>query len=98
MELASPKSKHICNSHKRTHKPKIAKELALPTQRKIVFKKFPNALKQIKIHRQTTRQTQQIMTQKINIDKTYSNTVDRRPAGNSTYKKIGGSVLRMTVL
>jgi hypothetical protein len=28
------------------------------------------------------------MTQKINIDKTYSNTVDRRPAGNITYKKL----------
>jgi hypothetical protein len=28
------------------------------------------------------------MTQKLNIDKTYSNTVDRRPAGNSTYKKL----------
>ena len=30
----NPKSKHICNSHKPTHKPKIAKELeelALPT-------------------------------------------------------------------
>jgi hypothetical protein len=24
-------SKHICNSHKPTHRPKIAKELALPT-------------------------------------------------------------------
>ena len=39
------KSKHICNSHKPTHSPKIAKELALPTQTKIVFKKFPNASK-----------------------------------------------------
>ena len=27
------------------HRPKIAKELALPTQTKIVFKKFPNASK-----------------------------------------------------
>jgi hypothetical protein len=36
------------------HRPKIAKELALPTQRKIVFKKFPNASKKIKIHRHTT--------------------------------------------
>jgi len=28
------------------------------------------------------------MTQKLNIDKAYSHTVDRRPAGNSTYKKL----------
>jgi hypothetical protein len=28
------------------------------------------------------------MTQKLNINKTYSDTVDRRPAGNSTYKKL----------
>jgi hypothetical protein len=49
MELANPKSKHICNSHKPTHRPKIAKELALPMQTKIVFKKFPNASKKIKI-------------------------------------------------
>jgi len=28
------------------------------------------------------------MTQKLNTDKAYSDTVDRRPAGNSTYKKL----------
>jgi hypothetical protein len=28
MELANPKSKHICNSHKLTHRPIIAKEYA----------------------------------------------------------------------
>jgi hypothetical protein len=28
---SSPKNKHICNSHKLTHYPKIAKELALPS-------------------------------------------------------------------
>jgi hypothetical protein len=28
------------------------------------------------------------MTQKLNIDKTYSDTVNRRSAGNSTYKKL----------
>ncbi|MFN8323679.1 MAG: hypothetical protein U0T74_13540 [Chitinophagales bacterium] len=31
----NPKSKHICNSHKPTHRPKIAKELTLPTQTKL---------------------------------------------------------------
>ena len=49
---------------------------------KIVFKKFSNASKKIKIHQQTPRQTKQTMTQKLNIDKTYSNIVDRRPAPN----------------
>jgi hypothetical protein len=28
------------------------------------------------------------MTQKLNIDKAFNDTVDRRPAGNSTYKKL----------
>ena len=67
---------------------KHSKELALPPQTKIVFKKFPNASKKIKIHRHTDQQTQQTMTIKLNIDRAYSDTVDRRPAGNSTYKKL----------
>jgi hypothetical protein len=66
---------------------KIAKELALPTQTKIVFKKFLNASKKIKIHQHTARQTQQTMTRKLNIDKAYSITTDRRPAGNSGFAK-----------
>ena len=45
-------------------------------------------LKKIKIHRHTAQQTQQTMTRKLNNDKSYSDTVDRRPAGNSTYKKL----------
>jgi hypothetical protein len=84
---ANLKSKHICNSHKPSHRPKIAKELALPTQRKIVFKKFPNASKKIKIHRHTALQTQQTMTLKPNIYKAYNDTVDRRPVGNSGFAK-----------
>jgi hypothetical protein len=55
---------------------------------KIGFKKFSNALKKIKLHQRTARQTRQTMTQKLNINKPYSDTVDRRPAGNSTYKKL----------
>jgi hypothetical protein len=54
---------------------------------KIVFKKFPNASKKIKIHRHTDQQTQQTMTLKLNIDKAYNDTVDRRPAGNSGFAK-----------
>ena len=54
---------------------------------KIVLKKFPNASKKIKIHRHTARQAQQTMTRKLNIDKGYSDTVDRRPAGNSGFAK-----------
>jgi hypothetical protein len=73
--------------HKPTHRPKLAKELALPTQTKIVFKKFPNPSKKIKIHQHTAQQTQQTMTPKLNIDKAYNATVDRRPAGNSGFAK-----------
>ena len=54
---------------------------------KICFKKFANASNKIKIHRHTARQTQQKMTQKLNINKAYSDTVDRRPAGNSGFAK-----------
>jgi hypothetical protein len=72
--------------HKPTHRPKIAKELALPTQTKLFLKNFPT-LKKIKIHRHTARQTQQTMTRKLNIDKAYNDTVDRRPAGNSGFAK-----------
>jgi hypothetical protein len=66
---------------------KIAKELALPTQKKIVFKKFPNASKKIKILQHTVLKTQKTMTRKLNIDKAYSDTTDRRPAGNTGFAK-----------
>ena len=55
---------------------------------KIVFKKFPPASKKTKIHRHTAIQTQQTMTRKLNIDKVYSDTVDRRPAGNTGLAKV----------
>jgi len=61
---------------------KKCKRACFATANKIVFKKFPNASKKIKIHRNTARQTQQRMTRKLNIDKTYNDTTDRRPAGN----------------
>ena len=54
---------------------------------KIVFKKFPTLQKKIKIHQHTDRQSQQTMTRKLNIDKAYNDTVDRRPAGNSGFAK-----------
>jgi hypothetical protein len=60
----------------------------LPTQTKLFLKNFPTLQKKIKIHQHTARQTQQKMTRKLNINKAYSGTVDRRPAGNSTYKKL----------
>jgi len=46
------------------------------------FKKNFQCFKKIKIHRHSARQTQQTMTRKLNIDKAYNDTVDRRPAGN----------------
>jgi hypothetical protein len=61
---------------------KNCKRACFATADKIVFKKFPNASKKIKIHRHTARQTQQTMTRKLNIYKAYSDTTDRRPAGN----------------
>ena len=66
---------------------KNCKRACFATADKIVFKKFPNASKKIKIHQLTARQTQQTMTRKLNIDKAYNDTVDRRPAGNSGFAK-----------
>ena len=80
------KSKHICNSHNPTHRPKIAKELALPPQTKLFLKNFPT-LQKIKIHRHTARQTKQTMKEKLNIDKGYIDTKEGRPAGNSGFAK-----------
>jgi hypothetical protein len=56
----------------------------------LFLKNFPT-LKKIKIHQHTARQTQQKMTLKLNIDKAYSDTVDRRPAGNSGLAKVAVS-------
>jgi hypothetical protein len=58
-----------------------------PPKEKLFLKNFPPT-KKIKTHRHTARQTQQTMTRKLNIDKAYSDTVDRRPAGNSGFKKL----------
>ena len=66
---------------------KNCKRACLANADKIVFKKFPNASKKIEIHQHTARQTQQTMTRKLNIDKAYNDTVDRRPAGNSGLAK-----------
>jgi hypothetical protein len=66
---------------------------------KIVFKKFPNASKKIKIYQHTARQTKQTMTKKLNIDKRYIDTKEGRPAGNSVYVAIAGEVVnRRSVL
>jgi hypothetical protein len=35
----------LCNSHKPSHSPKIAKELAFPTQTKLFLKNFPTLQK-----------------------------------------------------
>jgi len=66
---------------------------------KIVFKKFPNASKKIKIHQHTARQTHQTMIRKLNIDKGYIDTKEGRSAGNSVYVAIAGEVVnRRSVL
>jgi hypothetical protein len=41
----SNKIKHICNSHIPEHRPKISKELALPTQPELVKKNSPTLQK-----------------------------------------------------
>ena len=51
------------------------------------FLKISQRFKKIKIHQHTARQTQQTITRKLNIDKGYNDTVDRRPAGNSGFAK-----------
>jgi hypothetical protein len=65
----------------------LAKIFLTSKQTKLFLKNSPT-LKKIKIHQYTTRQTQHIMTWKNNYNKTYRDTTDRRPAGNSTYKKL----------
>jgi len=57
-------------------------------RRQNCFKKISQRFKKIKIHQHTARPTQQTMTQKLNIDKVYSDTVDRRPAGNRRLAKV----------
>ncbi len=42
----------------------------------------------MKILRHTARQTQHTMTRKLNTNKVYNDTVDRRPAGNSGLAKV----------
>jgi hypothetical protein len=78
---------------------KVCKRACFANTDKIVFKKFPNASKKIKIHRHTARQKQQKMTRKLNIDKGCSDTKEGRPAGNSVYVAIAGEVVnRRSVL
>jgi len=66
---------------------------SLLCQRRQNFLKIPQRIKKIKIHRHTARQTQQTMTRKLNIGNAYSDTVDRRPTGNSGFAKKAGSVV-----
>ena len=66
---------------------KNCKRACFANAEKIVLKKCPTLQKKIKIHRHTARQTQQTMTRKLNIDKAYNDTADRRPAGNSGFAK-----------
>jgi len=65
----------------------LQKSLLCQRRQKIVFKKISQRFKKIKIHRHTAQQSQKTMTRKLNIDKAYNDTVDRRPAGNSGFAK-----------
>lgn len=89
MKLQKPTHtyKHICNSHKPTRKPKIAKELA-SFQPEKNFNFFSPTLKE-KIKTPHTQATT-MQTDKINFtaDRHYTARTDRRAAGNSGFKKL----------
>jgi hypothetical protein len=65
----------------------LQKSLLCQRKEKLFLKNFQR-FKKIKIHRHTVQQTQQTKTRKLNIDKAYNDTVDRRPAGNSGLAKV----------
>ena len=66
---------------------KLQKSLLCQRRQKLFLKNFPTLQKKIKIHQHTARHTQQTITSKLNINKAYNDTVDRRPAGNSGFAK-----------
>ena len=65
----------------------FVKELAKPTQDKIVFKKFPTLLKKIK----NATHSRHSMTQKLNIDNGLQGWWTKTTGYNSTYPKGGVS-------
>ena len=68
-------------------RPKFLIELAKPTQRKIVFKKFPTLQKKYK----TQRTADTTMTKKLNTDNGLQKWWTRTTGYNSTYPKGGVS-------
>ena len=80
--------KHICNSHKPTHRPKIAKELPPLPPGKNYFLKFPSLLKIFKTATHSRHKNNPTMTAKPTADKDYSNSTDRTPAGNTGLAKV----------
>ena len=72
----------------------FAKELAKPTLRKIVFKKFPDPLRKIK-NANTQTETDRLyskmtMTEKLNIDNGLQRQMKRTPGGNRRYILLPG--------
>jgi len=62
--------------------PKIAKELSpFPTEN--YFLKFPSLLKFLKPPTLSRHKNNPSMTAKLTVDKDYSNSTDRTPAGNN---------------
>ena len=77
--------KHIYNSHKPTHRPKIAKELP-PLPPREEFQNFsPTLLKKIKTRKRTD---QHDMTIKLNSDNGLQTRWTRTPAGNSVLPQL----------
>jgi hypothetical protein len=65
----------------------LQKSLLCQRRQKLFLKTFPT-LQKNKNTQHTARQTQQKMIRKLNIDKAYSDTMDRRPAGNTGLAKV----------
>jgi len=68
-----------------TARPKFLKELAKPTQEKIVFKKFPTLLKKIK----TATHSRHAMTRQLNNDNGLQGRTTRTTGYNIAYEQAG---------
>ena len=80
------RSKHICNSHEPTHNQKLQKSFLLSDPKKNYFLKFPSLLKFLKPQPHTRHKHNPTMTAKLTVDKDYSNSINKTPAGNSNKK------------
>ena len=90
MEESNPshRCKHICKPLQAHPQTKVCKRASTsPTRKKLFFKiSFPSKIFKTATH--SRHKTNPTMTAKPTVDKDDSNSTDRTPAGNSTYKKL----------